>query len=427
MHILKQIKWGIIFIVFAFSLMLPLMPVFGKVGFVDESVWVSKKEVIEGETLTIYAVIANGSDNQFQADAFFSNLSTGEVIGSSHQINLGAGGTSTVISNTWTPPAGIHTVTVKLINTSFQGDNTEVFTQSQVNVNVSSDRDSDNVPDDQENEQGTDPDNPDTDGDGLQDDTDPNPLSTDADGDGDPDNTDPSPTDPLVFTPPDTDGDGIPDEEDSDIDNDGLYNFEEEENGTDPTDVDSDNDGIADGQDQFPTDPSNQAGLPVSGDVSGNEGETDQSNQASRDTAQQNSQDEQAETAESDDAPQEDGQTSDSQEGRGEGSQASSNGEISSDQEGQVLGQREFADQENKNEGFQLQRIALIATLLLLGLLGLFILFFPIYIKSKGVKEDQGGNKKKNNKGLKSNMRMPFYAAFKRKKDKRTNDQDNEE
>ncbi|MFH1286982.1 MAG: hypothetical protein ABII02_04515 [Candidatus Magasanikbacteria bacterium] len=100
-----------------------------------------------------------------------------------------------------------------------------------------------------------DPNNPDTDGDGLNDGDDPDPTNPDTDGDGDPDGTDPDPRDPSVMSPPDTDGDGVPDHEDSDIDNDGLYNWKEDDVGTDPKKYDTDGDGYNDRDDAFPLDP----------------------------------------------------------------------------------------------------------------------------------------------------------------------------
>jgi len=109
------------------------------------------------------------------------------------------------------------------------------------------DRDDDGLTNDEEDELGTDPDNPDSDGDGLLDGTE---VNSDR------------PTDPLD-SDSDDDGlcDGLPDEapEDceggEDVDNDGETDFGE----TDPTDADTDNDGLSDGDETLftETDPLN--------------------------------------------------------------------------------------------------------------------------------------------------------------------------
>lgn len=114
---------------------------------------------------------------------------------------------------------------------------------------------------------GTDPQNPDTDGDGLPDgveirETGTNPCLPDTDGDGLADGLEVSlGADPLN---PDTDGDGLPDGwevshgldprsasgndgADADPDGDGLSNRQELEAGTDPHNPDSDGDGLHDG------------------------------------------------------------------------------------------------------------------------------------------------------------------------------------
>ncbi|MEO2128358.1 MAG: hypothetical protein ABGW91_09350, partial [Christiangramia sp.] len=153
--------------------------------------------------------------------------------------------------------------------------NTQIITSS------CRDQDGDGLTDDQENnDYGTDPTNPDTDGDGINDGDevtdgsdpldpcDPNPSAgpCDQDNDGltnDQENNDYG-TDP---TNPDTDGDGINDGDEvtdgsdpldpcdpnasagpCDQDNDGLTNDEENNDyGTDPTNPDTDGDGINDG------------------------------------------------------------------------------------------------------------------------------------------------------------------------------------
>ena len=124
------------------------------------------------------------------------------------------------------------------------------------------DPDGDGLTTNQEIELGTDPENPDTDGDGISDLNDPEPLegdlNIDTDGDGiidlfdkddDGDGYDDlleielgsDPKDPKII-PQDTDGDFLPD-------------AKEKELGTDINDPDTDGDGIIDGEDDFPLDP----------------------------------------------------------------------------------------------------------------------------------------------------------------------------
>ncbi len=125
------------------------------------------------------------------------------------------------------------------------------------------DSDNDGLTDEMEMELGTDPNNPDTDGDGLTDGEEVNeygtdPLEADTDGDGlsDGEEVNSYNTDPLNE---DTDGDGLTDGEEIneyrtdpnavDSDNDGLTDYEEVmEYQTDPNNADTDGDGIPDGQ-----------------------------------------------------------------------------------------------------------------------------------------------------------------------------------
>ncbi|MCB9551785.1 MAG: hypothetical protein H6705_07860 [Myxococcales bacterium] len=136
-----------------------------------------------------------------------------------------------------------------------------------IGADESADRDGDGLGDDEEDLDGdgvvdpgeTDPDNPDTDGDGLPDGVEvrgenpTDPTRADTDGDGLPDGIedadgdgalDPGETDPNVA---DTDGDGLLDGAE-DADGDGVRDPGE----TDPLDDDSDDDGILDGDDPFP-------------------------------------------------------------------------------------------------------------------------------------------------------------------------------
>jgi hypothetical protein len=127
------------------------------------------------------------------------------------------------------------------------------------------DSDGDGLTDSEENELGTDPFNPDTDGDELWDGREVNelgtdPLNTDTDGDAlsDGDEVLRRSTDPLN---PDTDGDGLLDGDEvrrgtdplnPDTDRDGLNDGSEVEIGTDPLNPDTDSDELLDGQETPP-------------------------------------------------------------------------------------------------------------------------------------------------------------------------------
>lgn len=131
------------------------------------------------------------------------------------------------------------------------------------------DSDSDGLSDADETALGTDPSNPDSDGDAIDDgtevhDTGSNPLVVDSDGDGIEDypEVDIYNTNPSQF---DSDGDGVgdgaevfsngTDPNNPDSDGDGLDDGTEGSMGTDPTNTDSDLDGAADGTDSAPLDP----------------------------------------------------------------------------------------------------------------------------------------------------------------------------
>jgi outer membrane protein OmpA-like peptidoglycan-associated protein len=108
-----------------------------------------------------------------------------------------------------------------------------------VYIAVLEDSDGDNVNNAEEAENGTDPNNPDTDGDGK---TDGEEGTIDSDGDGT--------IDALEPADEDADGDGVPDEQDSsnndatnDTDGDGINNDVEVVRGTNPLKADSDDDG----------------------------------------------------------------------------------------------------------------------------------------------------------------------------------------
>ena len=107
------------------------------------------------------------------------------------------------------------------------------------------DTDGDGLPDGFEVSIGTDPCRPDTDGDGLADDEElalgTNPLSRDTDGDGLKDGWEVS----YGLDPKSADGNNGAN---ADLDGDGLTNLQEQQRGTDPLNADTDGDGLSDGQ-----------------------------------------------------------------------------------------------------------------------------------------------------------------------------------
>ena len=112
------------------------------------------------------------------------------------------------------------------------------------------DIDGDTLSNDDEIALGTDPSNPDTDADGLPDNTDPDPLSSDIDADGVADGADNCPLD-ANMDQADLDNDQLGDVCDGDIDGDDLSNTEELALGSDPYNPDTDGDGTEDGSDDY--------------------------------------------------------------------------------------------------------------------------------------------------------------------------------
>ena len=125
------------------------------------------------------------------------------------------------------------------------------------------------------NQEGCSAEQRDTDGDGLNDAVDPCPLSQqtpdhdsdgctddvdqDDDNDGIHDESDACPKGVIGVHQHDLDLDGCADSEDEDIDGDDFTNAQEEAAGTNPRVRDSDQDGVIDGHDPFPNDPSEWA------------------------------------------------------------------------------------------------------------------------------------------------------------------------
>lgn len=210
-----------------------------KIGFVNNNIWLSKDAPVQGDQLKIYVIVVNSDDNDIDGNVTFYDNNA--VIGAPVHFVL-PGGSSRVMNAPWTAVPGNHQFKSVITDTmSIKADGTKlpiagnVTTQTEV-IFVDVDSDGDGIPNLVEVNNGT------------------NPKTMDSDGDGVNDGDDTQPTNPLVTGGPDTDGDGISDTADSDIDNDGLYNWEETASGTNPKKYDTDGDGTGDKQDAYPLD-----------------------------------------------------------------------------------------------------------------------------------------------------------------------------
>lgn len=234
-----------------------------KVDFINKNIWLSKDtNVIKDDQITVYSMVVNNDEKHIGGEMRFLDINTNTQLGDIVSFSLPNKGSSQILNVKWVAIPGDHKFQATIIN-AYEIINGQKkiaegggVTSSMTNpIFVDHDADGDGLFGLEEAKLGTDPNNPDTDGDTLKDKTDPNPLKKDADDDGDPDNTDPAPLDKNIKTLLDTDKDGTPDINDSDDDNDGLYDFEEEEGKrSDPLKYDTDLDGVGDKQDAFPRD-----------------------------------------------------------------------------------------------------------------------------------------------------------------------------
>lgn len=221
----------------------------GVVGFANTGLWLQPGNYsLEGKQVHFFANVVNGEYDVFKGELRFyvNDMAVGETIPFAIKKDE-----SKVFKSHWLAEAGDYIVTAKIENVCQvcmkTGEQIDIILPSAVlsynkNLFVDSDNDSDGLGNREELDLGTDPEKVDSDNDGYSD------FEEKT-----------AKTNPLLstsFPGPDTDGDRISDLTDSDIDNDGLYNWEEEKLGTDPKKRDSDNDGVADKEDYYPLDPS---------------------------------------------------------------------------------------------------------------------------------------------------------------------------
>ncbi|MFA6514465.1 MAG: thrombospondin type 3 repeat-containing protein [Patescibacteria group bacterium] len=212
------------------------------IGFANNSLWISAPaNIIEGQSVKIYANIVNGELGRFEGDLeFYANdISISNTI----HFNIDEE-KSQLFNTTWIAKSGEYKFSAKLTNYAIYKDGKKQL-NDQINNYLSGDSellfvdvdtDSDGIGNEAETKAGT------------------NPLKADTDGDGYDDKIDTSPLDSQLFPGLDTDKDGVSDKVDTDIDNDGLYNFEEEKLKTDPYNKDTDGDSVFDRQDFSPLD-----------------------------------------------------------------------------------------------------------------------------------------------------------------------------
>lgn len=229
----------------------------------EEQVRFSTNNLLEGNTVTIYATIHNLSSQDLRGNVTFTNQTTGNQIGSDQNVSIFTHGTDDVFVE-WAPPyEGQHVISVSIDPWISSGDDASNNYVTKTIV-VLKDTDHDGITDSEDDDKDNDgvlneddmfpldaSESMDTDGDRMGDNAD-----EDDDNDGTLDIDDKYPFNSLESK--DTDEDGTGDNADTDDDNDGLLDNLEEIKGTDPFKSDTDEDSVNDFEDAFPLDPSEQ-------------------------------------------------------------------------------------------------------------------------------------------------------------------------
>jgi len=179
-------------------------------------------DIIEGQSIRIYAKVKNNSDKDLVGVVKFYNENLKTFIGTDQPVSLIKNGTDDVFVDWKTSSVGNHSVAIRVMPWEEVGDNPE---NNKVTKTIYVDRDSDK--------------------DGIGDVNDP-----DDDNDGVYDNQDAFPSDPSESK--DTDEDGIGDNADEDDDNDGVDDIKDAFPLNKDESKDTDGDGIGDNADKFP-------------------------------------------------------------------------------------------------------------------------------------------------------------------------------
>lgn len=214
------------------------------VGFLNNSIWTSKKTFFVGDRIRIYTMVVNQQNTDVKGTVRF--LANSTEIGR-ETFTLTTGTNNQVVWTDWVVPEGDQRFSVEMSEAYTIDDNgqrrnvaIESPTAALEPVYVDRDTDRDGIGN------RTDPDD---DNDGLSDLDEiakgADPLNPDTDGDGAKDGEDFDPKDPTIGKAVDTDRDGTPDIRDSDDDNDGIYDHDEA-GVSDPLKYDTDNDGLSD-------------------------------------------------------------------------------------------------------------------------------------------------------------------------------------
>jgi len=212
----------------------------------ESNISFSKDNLLENETIKIYARVFNYGDSDIYGYVYFSI--NGNQISSPQPVSLRPDTYDDVFVE-WTAKAGDNNVKITL---GVSDDDSENNTSSKTFL-VDSDTDGDGTGNEKD---------PDDDNDGLTDEQETeigsNPTNPDTDSDQINDGIDAFPNDKNEWH--DADGDGIGDNSDTDSDGDGISNEDETyKYGTNPLDSDSDGDGVGDKKEiEENTDPNKQ-------------------------------------------------------------------------------------------------------------------------------------------------------------------------
>jgi len=176
-----------------FSLSFSLARAGQDIGFLQKSIWYSKDVFFEGDEIRIYSAIFNGNSNDLKGIVeFYDN---GQTIGQA-SFSVASGGRIEIVWTDWAAKGGSHTISAKIIEArlSIIGGQDILLDLENNIVNdviqfIDKDTDGDNIGNELDNDddndgvldvdeisQGSDPLNPDTDGDGINDNEDTKPL-----------------------------------------------------------------------------------------------------------------------------------------------------------------------------------------------------------------------------------------------------------